>query len=162
MKRTLLAALAAVCLAACGKAHYYVDKQPGDLGKLKQVAVGSVVVASKEDNPDARDLNRQWQLSLTDSLQTLLRDKGRAGKGKARVEARVDIVYGSQALRYWVGFGAGAGSIKIVLQLKDAGGNVVYATRSESDLGAGWFGGDMKETIRKTINGAVQDFGSRL
>jgi hypothetical protein len=163
MKSKYLAVLLAITLSACGGVKNYVEKQPGDLAKFKQVSVGTVAVSSKESNPDATAFNAQWKSMLTDRLQGMLQDRGRlASKAKTRVDAQVHVVYGNRALRYWVGFGAGAGSIRIVIELKDAAGSVVYSTRTEADLGMGMFGGDMSKVASKAIDAAVADFGKRI
>lgn len=153
----------AMLLGACGRLHTTVVTEPTSaVTGLKKIGVAPVTVTSKEQNPDARQFNDQWKRMAADEIQSMLSAKGARGSGGGTVECKIHVVYGSRALRYFIGFGAGSGAVEIDLALKDAGGRVVYATRSEADLGGGGFGGDMPATVRKAIAGAVKDFGSRL
>jgi hypothetical protein len=121
-------------------------------------------VVSKEQNPDALSLNAQWKTMATDELQSLLVSKNIAASsnGQATVGCRIEVAYGNRALRYFVGFGAGAGHMRVTIELKDSTGTVRYAANSEADLAIGAFGGDMSQVARKTIQAAVKEFAAHL
>jgi len=151
-------------LYACGTVHHRVAAPPQNVSAVKQVKLLPVEVSSKENNPDALALNEQWKKIASNELQALLDVKKITvtDSGEATVGCFIDVVYGSRAMRYLVGFGAGAGHMNVALELKDKQGAVLYATDSKADLGAGAFGGDMSEVARNTIEEAVKKFGAGL
>ena len=154
----------AFALYACGGVHHKIATQPQSIPALKQAKLLSVEVSSKEQNPEALSLNDQWKKIATDELQTLLDTKNiiATNNSDTTFGCKIDLVYGNRALRYIVGFGAGAGHMRVTIELKDKHGAVLYATNSEADLAIGVFGGDMSEVARKTIVAAVKEFGARL
>ena len=157
--------LVGLTLSACGGVHNVVTKQPSGIDSIKLVTVAPVEVTSKEQNTDALSLNAQWKRMAEDELQSLLTSKKIAtssNNSQATVVCRINVVYGNRALRYWVGFGAGSGSLTVTIELKDKSGNVQYATDSKADLAVGAFGGDISDVARKAIQTAVKEFGSRL
>lgn len=151
-------------LSGCGGIHNMVTKQPDGIGMIKAVAIAPVEVISKEQNADALSLNAQWKKMAEDELQSLLVSKNItvSNNTQATIVCRINAVYGNRALRYWVGFGAGSGSLQVNIELKDNNGNVRYATVSKAKLAVGAFGGDMSKVAREAIQTAVKDFGSRL
>lgn len=153
-----------VALCACGGVHHRISTPPRNAPTLKQVKILPVEVSSKENNPDALALNEQWKKIALVELQALLDAKKitAADDSDATVGCFIDVVYGNRALRYLVGFGAGAGHMAVAIEMKDKQGTVLYATDSEADLGAGAFGGDMSEVARNTIEEAVKKFGAGL
>lgn len=151
-------------LSGCGGIHSTVTTPPNSVVGLKLAVISPVAVTSKEQNADALALNDEAKKLAAEELQSMLASKGIAGgvEGDVLVTCAIDITYGNKALRYFVGFGAGAGHIKVRLTLKDASGSVRYATLTESDLAIGAFGGDMKKVMREAIRAAVKEVGSRL
>lgn len=151
-------------LSACGKVHHQIATQPIDSYSVQQVAVTTVEVSSKEQNQDALSLNDQWKEVATEELQSMLDTKNivTTDNSDTIVGCRIYVVYGNRALRYFVGFGAGAGHMDISIELKDRQGTILYATQSKADLAMGGFGGDMAQVARKTIIEAVKEFGARL
>lgn len=157
-------AVFALALSACGAVHNRVITPPDNLAVLKQVTLLPVEVMSKEQNPDALSLNAQWKTMAADELQSLLVSKNLAvsSNGQATVGCRIEVTYGNRAVRYFVGFGAGAGHMRVTIELKDSMGTVRYAANSEADLAVGLFGGDMAQVARKTIQAAVKEFAAQL
>lgn len=155
---------AALFLSACGHVHSRATTQPDGLVVVKEVTSVSVDVTSEEQNPDALELNRQWKNMATDELRTMLGSKKIAisDTGDASVECRIEVVYGNRALRYFVGFGAGTGHFRVIVELKNKQGKVLYSTLSEADLSVGAFGGSMSNVAHDAIKAAVKEFGSRL
>jgi hypothetical protein len=156
--------VAAMTLCACGGVHHRVTPKAQDLPALKQIVVLPVEVNSKEQTPEAQALNEQWKKIAADELRTLLDARGiaAAAGGDFTVGCFVNVVYGNRALRYMVGFGAGAGHMSVAIELKNRQGTVLFATTSEADLAAGAFGGDMAGVARSTILEAVKKFGEGL
>lgn len=157
-------AVFALGLSACGAVHSRVITPPDNIVVLKQVTLLPVEVVSQEQNPDALSLNAQWKTMATDELQSLLVSKNIAASsnGQATVGCRIEVTYGNRALRYFVGFGAGAGHMRVIIELKDTMGAVRYAANSEADLSIGGFGGDMSQVARKTIEAAVKELAVHL
>jgi len=137
---------------------------PDNIVMLKQVTLLPVEVVSKEQNPDALSLNAQWKTMATDELHSLLVSKNIAASsnGQATVGCCIEVAYGNRALRYFVGFGAGAGHLRVTIELKDRLETVRYAANSEADLAIGGFSGDMSQVVRKTIEAAVKEFTAHL
>lgn len=154
----------AAMISACGGIHSQVVTKPENVAVFKQLTVLPVQVTSKEQNADALALNEEWKRFTEGELQSLLTRKNisASSNGDADVACNIDIKYGNRALRYFVGFGAGAGQIAILIELKDKTGNVRYRTRTDSDLAMGGFGGDMSQVVRNAIRAAAKEFVSRL
>ena len=164
--RLEIAAISIVTLAlsACGVPHHTVVTQPNNLVMFKQVTLLPVEVSSGEQSPDALAVNEKWKKWAMDELQSLMATKNIevSSNSQATVACRIEIVYGNRALRYFIGFGAGAGHIQVDITLKDSNGIVRYATNSKADLAVGVVGGDMSQVVQDTIETAVKEFGSKL
>jgi len=73
--------------------------------------------------------------------------------GTLSLKLDIDINYGNKALRYFVGYGAGKGTIHSDLKVIDkATGKIKFHADSKSELKIGAFGGDMKKVIKKNID----------
>ena len=64
---------------------------------------------------------------------------------------------GSQALRYFVGFGAGKGEIIADVSFADEDGKTVARGNSRGTVSGGWFGGSTRSASRRVAK-AVVDF----
>lgn len=162
--RVITIILLTFALYACGGVQHKIVAPPQNISELKQVKLLPVEVSSKEKNSNALALNDQLVKIATDELQSLLKTKDIMvmNNSDTTMSCRIDVVYGNQALRYFVGFGAGSGHMSVTLQLKDKHGNLLYATNSKADLAMGGFGGSMSKVARKTIVEAVKKFGAPL
>jgi hypothetical protein len=151
-------------LHACGGVHHTVITDSPNIPKLKEVELLTVEVNSKEQTSEALSKNNQLKEIATEEIQALLNAKNiiAVTDSDTTINCHIDIVYGSRALRYFVGFGAGSGHISVTVELKNNDGNVLYATNSEADLSIGVFGGDFTEVAGKTIVEAINEFGSQL
>ena len=154
----------AFALSACGGAQHKIVTQPQNIPTLTQVKLLPVEVSSKEQNPEVLSRNEDLKKIATDELETLLISKNieTIQACDTKVSCNIDVVYGNRALRYFVGFGAGVGHIRVIMELKDENGTVLYATNSKADLAMGGFGGDMVKVARKTIVEAIEEFGEQL
>jgi hypothetical protein len=79
--------------------------------------------------------------------------------GTLVVNLDIDLEYGNRAFRYWLGFGAGKGSVDSRLTVIDpiTRDEKLHAV-AESDLAIGGFGGDMENVLKKNIKLLVQQF----
>ncbi len=155
---------AGLTLSACGGVHSVVSTPPSGIDGIRMVTIAPVEVESKEQNANALALNAKWKDMARYELRSMLADKqiSTSPDSQETVVCHIRVVYGNRALRYWVGFGAGSGSLTVTIELKDQNGNVQYATQSKADLAMGAYGGDMSNVARKTIRTAVREFGSKL
>lgn len=160
-----------IAIAGCGKAYIRTLQAPADLSGYKSIYMAPAKVSSKEQTPKALRLNAQWVAMAREEVTKGLEENGKYVISNSSAPSReslildttINLVYGSRALRYWVGFGAGKGSCKVRLTLKDSSsGEVKYEVESESDLAIGAFGGSMDKLIQKNIRGAVTQFVSGL
>ena len=163
-RRLLMTMLLGAAISACGSVHNKVVAQPDSVEALKQVNLLPIEVTSMEQSTEALRLNEQWGAMAREELQSVLAAKSVAVASDAQptVSCKINIKYGSRALRYVVGFGAGTGSMRVQIELRDETGRVRYATETAADLSIGAFGGDMASVARKSIRSAAKDFGSRL
>ena len=157
-------AVFALAFSACGAIHSQVITQPDNIALLKQVIVLPVEFVSKEQTPDALARNAQWKTLASNELRALLVRKniGESSNGQATVRCRIEVTYGNRAVRDLIGFGAGAGHIRVTMELKDSTGTVRYATTSEADLAAEAHGDDMAQVAPQTIAVAVKELGTHL
>ncbi len=64
---------------------------------------------------------------------------------------------GSQAMRYWVGFGAGTGEIIVDTTFSNTSGNLVARGNSRGSVSGGWFGGSTSSACDRVAK-AIMDF----
>lgn len=64
---------------------------------------------------------------------------------------------GSQAARYWVGFGAGQGTIVAEVSFLNEAGTVIAKGAAWGTVSGGWFGGSLNSAGRRVAK-AVVDF----
>lgn len=154
----------AFALSACGGIHSTVMTQPDNIGMFKEVMLIPPEVISEKQDADTLALNEELKQIATDELRSSLESKSivLSDNGKATVGCHIEVNYGNRALRYFVGFGAGAGHIRVKIELKDENGVTRYATSSEADLAMGGFGGSMSEVARNAIKKGVKDFAGKL
>ena len=153
-----------IMVAACGGIQSKVIANNGSAANAKALELAPIQVSSREQTADAQNYNREWEKLAQEELQGMMQDKGitNSTNGEGSIECKIKIVYGNKALRYFVGYGAGSGSVEVTLALRDNAGNVQYATTTNSKLAMGAWGGDMKATAQKTIQAAIDDFSQRL
>lgn len=70
---------------------------------------------------------------------------------------------GNRALRMFVGFGAGKGTMEIVTSLTDKNGKILGSVTTQASLRMGFFGGSLNKIIRAAaVNTAKEIYRSRL
>jgi hypothetical protein len=83
--------------------------------------------------------------------------------GKAIVRGKVTLVDGgSRALRYWIGFGAGATKFGVNGQVTDATGRVLGRFADERRSGFGMFGGDTETLLHRCVKSVGYDVANMI
>lgn len=149
-------------LAACSQREYYVMDPP----KRAFSTYGALEVKPFTiDGLDTLDpAKRAKALELADYITNELRERlspkyfGGEGKKLVVTGKLVGFDPGSQALRYWVGFGAGKGEILAEAYFDDEEGAVAKAM-GKGAVSGGWFGGSVNSAGRRVAK-AVVDFVS--
>lgn len=158
-------------LYGCGAAHVRTDVASSDLHQYDKVFISEVKVHSQEaaaqDNADLQVKMVEWEVFARGELENYVNDshyqlisQPPAITEKALiVNLDIDLTYGNQALRYWVGFGAGKGGVSSVLTATDnETGDEKFRAAAESDLVMGGFGGDMAEVLKQNIRELVDQY----
>jgi len=162
---------AALMSGGCGRAYTVTMKAPEDIERYNAIHVENPDVASAEHTEDALQANGRYAAFMKEQLIQAVQEKMRfelcdhldGDTETLSLEATMRIVYGSQAARYIVGFGAGSGSIDITVRLEDPLSHEIKAgMHSNSRLSIGVFGGDMDAVIEKSIKRIVDDFFAQL
>jgi hypothetical protein len=166
MKRISLGvcfAVAALALSGCGHVHdnVVVDQPAAKMQRPASVNIAPIEVSSKEQNADAQRIDADLKTDMESKLKEMLASKNIAVSHHARdtIVTHIHVVYGNRALRFWVGFGAGSGSVTVDVALKNPQGRTIYATESKADLSIGL---DMAKVSKDAIAHAVEEFGEKL
>ena len=168
---SVVLSLGVVTLSGCGAAHVRTDTASADIHQYEKVFISEVDVHSQEesaqDNAELQANMDEWEIFargelesyVNDSHYQLLTDPPGATDKALIINLDIDIVYGSRALRYWVGFGAGKGSVDSVLTVSDnQTGEQKFRAMAESDLSVGGFGGDMEKVLKKNVSELVDQY----
>lgn len=157
-----------------------VSVAPGfRLGDYPIILVGTFKVTDSEINDDEdRHLAGLMPTLLQTEVIARLRAAGlfdrvvnlaEGGTAPANTRAlRLDGVItrlgaGNRALRYMVGFGAGASKAQIETRLVDAeSGRLVVATADRREASFGIFGGDSEEHLREAFSDMARDYARML
>lgn len=168
---TFFCVLFFVTVAGCGKAHLNTIKETTDISAYNEIHVLNTEIYSHEQQEKLQSLNQEFAQFSKEEIVRALTQKSKfsiveelnSAPGLLVIESTVHIVYGSRALRYWVGFGAGKGSVVINLKLKDSiSGEIKYELESKSDLSVGTFGGSMDKVIKNSITKVIKQFVEKL
>lgn len=172
MMRYLLIAVTVLLVSGCGTAHVRTDQAAAPLESYTQLHVDNVAVSSTEKDEKFVTLNEEFDEYATSRLLGVIKEVGRfqlVTDGQESevdtivAEANIDVTYGSRAKRYWVGFGAGKGSVRSTLVLRDAASKeTLLQLSSDSDLTVGAFGGSMDATIRDNIDELMVELKRQL
>lgn len=158
-------------IAGCGKAHFKIIKEATELSKYKEIYVLNTVVSSDEQEEKQKALNEEFAQFSKDEIVKALTQKSKyrliegisLSPDALLVETSIHIIYGSRALRYWVGFGAGKGSVVINMKLKESSSSEIkLELESKSNLSVGAFGGSMDKVIKNSIKKIVSQFVKKL
>lgn len=155
--------LAALALTGCGRVHnnVIVDHPPATMQRPSAVSIASIEVTSTEQNEDAQRLNADLKTTMESELKDMLASKNIAVSPHARdtIVATIRVVWGNRALRFFVGFGAGSGSVVVNVALKNPQGRTMYAIESKADLSTSR---DMVGVAEDAVEEAVEELGDKL
>ncbi|KPQ22660.1 MULTISPECIES: DUF4410 domain-containing protein [unclassified Halomonas] len=172
MMRYLLIAVVVLLVSGCGSAQVRTDQAAAPLDRYTQFHVDNVDVSSTEKGEKFATLNEEFDEYATSRLLGVIKEAGRfqlatdeqvSEVSTIVAEANIDVTYGSRAKRYWVGFGAGKGTVRSTLVLRDAvSEETLLQLSSDSDLTVGAFGGSMDATIRDNIDELMAELKQQL
>jgi uncharacterized protein DUF4410 len=150
---------AALLLSACGGSRDFRVEQPPSEAFASYGAL-QVQPFTIEEPRDA--VVREKALKMAELLTNEVRDRlaGRFDKGGRTLVVQGRLVGfdpGSQAARYWVGFGAGEGSIVAEVTFLNESGKAVAKGAAWGTVSGGWFGGSLNSAGRRVAK-AVVDF----
>lgn len=158
-------------IIGCGRTGVRTIQGPMDISNYNKIYVADADVSSREQTDEHRDLNVKYSQFAKDEMVKALEQKSRfrilenigSSPDTLTIESKIDIVYGSRALRYSVGFGAGSGSIIFNIKLKAiSSGEVKLEIESHADLSMGAFGGSIEGVIQDNIKKTVSEFAAKL
>ncbi|GAB1266190.1 hypothetical protein NBRC116493_34730 [Aurantivibrio infirmus] len=170
-KNTALLLLASLLtmLVGCGSVHTRTDIAGESLDQYKIAYIVEPKVYSMEEaaetNKALQDKLWSWKSFAQKDLESYFHGNGYKvvfdlpnvyTQEIMMVDLDVNVKYGNRALRYWVGFGAGAGSVDSVLKIMDLeSGEELFKAVAESDLSVGRYGGDVGAVVKKNIQALV-------
>jgi hypothetical protein len=156
-----LSAIAPCLLGACGTKSFAVKEAPAEpLRAFGQVEVRPFT-ASFADNatPETKAEAQSMALLIGDELRDRLAKKklfDREGR-KLVVNGRLGAYDpGSQAVRYFIGLGAGSGEILVELNLIDDAGVSVASGTAHGTVSGGLFGGTVESAGRRVARVIAQ------
>ena len=168
--------LAALTLYGCGATHvrtHHVGTEmaSAEIHQYEKVFISEVDVDSQEetarDNVVLQAKMDEWEKFargelegyVNDSHYQLLTEPPGAAEKALIMNLDIDMVYGSRAKRYWIGSGAGRGSVDSVLTASDnQTGEQKFRAVAESSLSVGGFGGDMEKVLIKNVRDLVDQY----
>ncbi len=158
-------------IIGCGRAHLRTIKEPMDVSNYNEIYVANTDISCREQTWEAKDLNAKYSQFAKDEIVNALKQRSKytilenisSSPNSLIIETTIHIVYGSRALRYLVGFGAGSGSIVVNMKSKESSSNEIkLEMESRSKLSVGAFGGSMDEVIKNSIKKIVSQFIAKL
>lgn len=160
MKKLFLMAAMLLVLSGCGaKGHRVLQSPTRSLASFQQVDVRPFTVnagVGEALKPEQKQAFSQMVESISVKLQERLRDSGRAlaaGSDALIIEGTISQYNpGNQALRYFVGFGAGASKLYTQVKFKDGRGNAIGATEFVGGVTMGVFGGDKSGGVNRLVD----------
>ena len=168
---SLTLGFALTLVVGCGRPSVRTIIEPKDISTYSQVYVADVAVSSHEETDAAKELNAKFSRLTKDVIIRTLGQKSRytiqenlaSSPEPLSIDTTIRITYGSRALRYMVGFGAGTGSMVANIYLKDASsGEVKLQMESNSALSVGTFGGSMDKVVMDNVRELVGQFMAAL
>lgn len=116
-------------LGACGAAHVQLHVAPTDRQDFRTVEIGTISVTSPEEAAKANQNLQlklgQWKLHAAHELRRVVERSGsRVAPGPVppapiRLSLTSEVRYGNRFLRWFIGFGAGKGSVHSALLATD-------------------------------------------
>jgi hypothetical protein len=169
-KRYPVAALLMLALVAgCGPSVEKIAPTSPISGLKTQVAefdMSSVRVSSYEVATDAFGLEVAQKVAQAlheGGVDADTSPRGAPAMGKVMVEGQVTLIDGgSRALRYWVGFGAGATKFAVRGRVRTADGKVLGEFSDERRSGFGMFGGDTETLMHRCVESVAYDVANMI
>ena len=163
-----------LAVTGCGKVHVRKAVESPDLNLYDKVYITSVKVYSEEesakDNKDLLAKIEEWKIYARSEMESYVKNSRyqlllTPPTEKERVllvDLDIKVTYGNKALRYWVGFGAGAGGVDSRLTVTDSRtGEKKFEVTGDSDLSVGSFGGNMEAVLKSNIKSLIEQYPKR-
>jgi hypothetical protein len=155
----VLLATFAMMMFACGHAHVRVNMPPAKQADFSRMQLGEVLVASPEEaaktNAALQEKMRGWRALAQDELTKAVARTGTTlvqDPNALVLTLTSEVRYGNRALRWAVGFGAGAGGVRSVLVARDPRTQEArFQAAADSDLAVGAAGGSIDKVFRKNL-----------
>ncbi len=168
--KPIIAAALIFSLYGCSSAKQLTYQSTSDLSAYKTVTIQELNIRSDESNPSFDEANNSIETFYNESTLSALTsinkqiiepstDTNLAQQNILILERKVHIHYGSRALRYWVGWGAGKGYATITITGKDQlTGEEKYNDIKEFTLSMGVFGGSFEKMVKEQISLQLNKF----
>ena len=160
-------------LYGCGVAHVKTQVAAEDWQNYRSAYIKDVRVYSEEaaavSNEALQTKMAGWQAQslrqitqfLERSRLNLLPEPPAQPDNTLAVEIDTNVRYGNRALRYFVGFGAGKGTVNSTLSVTDAeSGETKFQAESESSLSVGIGGGDMGRVLESNVEKLIEQLNT--
>lgn len=158
-------------LLGCGAAHIRTETETVNLDRYTNVAINEVKISSvdkaSEDNVELQKKLDSWKKFARAELESyaesskfnLVEASDSYTVNTLVIDLEISVQYGSRALRYFAGFGAGQGGVESTITIRDSNtSEVKYQSNAKSDLSVGAFGGDIGGVLKKNIKTLVDTF----
>ncbi|MBP3194131.1 MAG: DUF4410 domain-containing protein [Cardiobacteriaceae bacterium] len=144
MKKIIFLTILTVFISACGQAHIF-DEQAASVEHQKRYQSANVecdkVEYSDYLEERIRERLQKRQIPLGNDLL---------------IRCKMDYEKGNQALRYFVGFGAGKGYTDIDVEIYNSQGEKITQFNVKAELVMGGFGGKSSEMLNNAARTIVQ------
>jgi hypothetical protein len=156
----LLVAAGSLLGAGCGSGKFTVQDPPTvAFNHFGQVTVTPFTVDGVDNLPLEK---KQKALDVAAEISGMVRDQLDSrgifpGGGRTLIISGCLIGFdpGSQALRYWVGFGAGSGEMVVDTTFSDSAGGTIARGNSRGSVSGGWFGGSTSSASKRVAKAIV-------
>lgn len=157
--------VAGLLLAGCGAKEFRLSKAPempfNTFGRVDVRELRNKVELPKELDADDQKAFQAFVAGFPNRLREEIAKRGvfRVPEGKKLVveSSLIEFDPGSGSARYWVGFGAGEGKIRVNVDFKDELGNVVAQGQAVGGVSGGWGGGSLDDAMERLVD-SIADF----
>lgn len=165
-----LGVLVIALISACATTKQASFSSSDDMKLYKFVQISELSVSSDKTDDGSNEANERIKIFYKESISKAASANNKSvvpssppnspsGEKILVVSGSLDVHYGSRALRYWVGFGAGKGYATITLTAKDKGtGQEKYNDVRTVELVMGQFGGSFEDMIKAKMGEQIQQF----
>jgi hypothetical protein len=144
-------ACAALLVAGCAQSSLMISQAP----TKKVVAQSTQVVAGDSTVTVSPEIAKLFETELRKDLYQGDKNRFIDGDDLTLSYRFLQLSKGSQAARYFVGFGVGKGSLTIEITYKSKDGAELSKVNVGGEISAGFFGGDFDLAVKKAAEEAA-------